>query len=106
MTGAVAAAPSVGEPAHHPLDRMGFYSFGQHLKPAVCEKCHNPKNSKNTCTDATTADDCGVMSLGHSLGMETTSLSRAACAVTSSRSSQLMFACARCMEIARHSRNG
>ena len=67
MTGAVAAAPSVGEPAHHPLDRMGFYSFGQHLKPAVCEKCHNPKNSKNTCTDATTADDCGVMSLGHSL---------------------------------------
>ena len=66
MTGAVAAAPSVGEPAHHFLDRMGFYSFGQHLKPAVCEKCHNPKNSKNTCTDATTADDCGVMSLGHS----------------------------------------
>ena len=66
MTGAVAAAPSVGEPAHHPLDRMGFYGFGQTLKPAVCEKCHNPKNSKNTCTDATTADDCGVMSLGHS----------------------------------------
>ena len=66
MTGTVAATPSVGEPAHHPLDRMGFYSFGQHLKPAVCEKCHNPKNSKNACTDATTADDCGVMSLGHS----------------------------------------
>ena len=66
MTGAVAAALSVGEPAHHPLDRMGFYSFGQHLKPAVCEKCHNPKNSKKTCTDATTADDCEVMSLGHS----------------------------------------
>ena len=66
LTGAVTSAPSVGEPAHHPLDRMGFYSFGQHLKPAVCEKCHNPKNSKNTCTDATTADDCGVMSLGHS----------------------------------------
>ena len=67
MTDAVTAAPSVGEPAHHPLDRMGFYGFGQTLKPAVCEKCHNPKNSKNTCTDATTADDCGVMSLGHSL---------------------------------------
>ena len=66
MTGAVAAAPSVGEPAHHPLDQIGFYGFGQTLKPAVCEKCHNPKNSKNTCTDATTADDCGVMSLGHS----------------------------------------
>ena len=59
-------APSVREPARHPLDRMGFYGFGQTLKPAICEKCHNPKNSKNTCTDATTADDCGVMSLGHS----------------------------------------
>ena len=66
LTGAVTAAPSVGEPAHHPLDRMGFYGFGQTLKPAVCEKRHNPKNSKNTCTDATTADDCGIMSLGHS----------------------------------------
>ena len=67
LTGAVTAAPSVGEPAHHPLDQIGFYGFGQHLKLAVCEKCYNPKNSKNTCTDATTADDCGVMSLGHSL---------------------------------------
>ena len=47
MTGAVAAAPSVEEPAHHLLDRMGFYSFGQTLKPAICEKCHNPKNSDN-----------------------------------------------------------
>ena len=67
MAGAAATAPSVGEPAHHPLDQMGFYSFGQHLKPAVCEKCHNPKNSKNACTGTTPASDCGVMSLGHSL---------------------------------------
>ena len=66
LTGAVTSAPSVGEPARHPLDRMGFYGFGQTLKPAICEKYHSPKNSKNTCTDATTADDCGVMSLGHS----------------------------------------
>ena len=74
LTGAVTSAPSVGEPAHHPLDRMGFYSFGQHLKPAVCEKCHNPKNSKNACTDATTADDCGVMSLGYSQGIAHTDI--------------------------------
>ena len=66
MTGAVATAPPVGEPAHYPLDRMGFYGFGQHLKPEMWEKYRNPKNSKNTRTDATTADDCGVMSLGHS----------------------------------------
>ena len=59
-------APSVREPAHHPLDRMGFYGFGQRLKPEMWEKYRNPKNSKNTRTDATTADDCGVMSLGHS----------------------------------------
>ena len=47
LTGAVAAAPPVGEPAHHPLDQTGFYGFGQTLKPAVCEKCRNPKNSDN-----------------------------------------------------------
>ena len=47
LTGAETTAPSVGEPAHHPLDRMGFYSFGQTLKLAICEKCHNPKNSDN-----------------------------------------------------------
>ena len=47
VTGAVTVAPSVGEPAHHPLDRMGFYGFGQTLKPAICEKCRNPKNSDN-----------------------------------------------------------
>ena len=47
MTDAETTAPSVGEPAHHPLDRIGFYGFGQHLKPAICEKCHNPKNSDN-----------------------------------------------------------
>ena len=40
-------APYVGEPARHPLDRMGFYGFGQTLKPMICEKCHNPKNSDN-----------------------------------------------------------
>ena len=67
MTGAVAAAPPVGEPAHHPLDRMGFYGFGQTLKPAVCEKCHNPKNSDNVSTGTASADDCKVMFLGHSL---------------------------------------
>ena len=43
MTGAVTSAPSVGEPAHHPLDRMGFYGFGQHLKPAVCENATIPR---------------------------------------------------------------
>ena len=47
LTGAVAAAPSVGEPAHHPSDQTGFYGFGQTLKPAVCEKCRNPKSSDN-----------------------------------------------------------
>ena len=47
LTGAVAAAPPVGEPAHHPLDQTGFYGFGQTLKPAVCEKCRNPKSSDN-----------------------------------------------------------
>ena len=36
------------------------------MKPEMWEKYRNPKNSKNTRTDATTADDCGVMSLGHS----------------------------------------
>ena len=76
MTGAVAAAPSVGEPAHHSLDRMGFYSFGQHLKPAVCEKYHNPKNSRNACTGTTPANDCGVMSLGHSPATSTTGWGR------------------------------
>ena len=62
LTGAVTSAPSVGEPAHHPLDRMGFYGFGQTLKLAICEKYHNPKNSKNACTGTTPANDCGVMS--------------------------------------------
>ena len=47
LTGAETTAPSVGEPAHHPLDRMGFYGFGQTLKLAICEKCRNPKNSDN-----------------------------------------------------------
>ena len=50
LTGAVAAAPSVGEPAHHPSDQTGFYGLGQTLKPAVCEKCRNPKNSDNAAT--------------------------------------------------------
>ena len=66
ITSAETPAPPVGEPAHHPLDQMGFYSFGQRLKPEMWKKYRNPKNSKNTRTDATTADDCGVMSLGHS----------------------------------------
>ena len=66
LTGAETTTSSVGEPAHHPLDQIGFYGFGQHLKPAICEKYHNPKNSRNACTGAASADDCGVMSLGHS----------------------------------------
>ena len=66
ITSAETPAPPVREPAHHPLDRMGFYSFGQRLKPEMWEKYRNPKNSKNACTGTTPANDCGVMSLGHS----------------------------------------
>ena len=47
LTGAETTAPSVGEPAHHPLDQTGFYGLGQALKPVICKKCHNPKNSDN-----------------------------------------------------------
>ena len=47
---------------------MGFYGFGQALKLAICEKCHNPKNSDNAVPARQSADDRGVMSLGHSRG--------------------------------------
>ena len=37
-------AITVGEPAHHPLDRTEFYGFGQPLRPTACRQFDNPEN--------------------------------------------------------------